>query len=215
VITPPVYVPPVVKPAPVVDTFKGDLPCITDWIPAGEGNFEVGNFPEDPTTVVVHDYGTHGRDTYESSVAHFANGNREKKSSAHVLISWDHITQMVKFFGPDRCRAYGSGPSGNDFIQIEVDPEIFTGSAKGEKVKANVRLFLQQLFDKYGHKMKLIEHNTLMNTLCGDDIDLAWFADIDVTPKASTPAPQPTPAKTSFADIAKTLEQLASQFRNL
>lgn len=208
--TPPVYTPPVVK-----DAFKGDLPCITEWIPAAEGNFEVGNFPEDISTVVVHDYGTHGRDTYETSVAHFQTSRPDAPSSAHVLISWAHITQMVKFFGPDRCRAYGSGPKGNDFLQIEVDPEIFTGSVKGEMVKANVRIFLQQLFDKYGHKMKLIEHNSLMNTLCGDDIDLAWFADIDVTPKASTPAPKSsTPAKSSLEDIAKAVEEVAKLIRN-
>ena len=205
--TAPVYVPPVLL-VPTY-TFEKDLDCITEVIPAGEGNFERGNFPAKPTHAVFHDYGTHGRDTYESAVAHFKRGNRDKPSSAHVIISWDHITQMVSFDD----RAYGAGPAGNNYFQVEIDPEIFTGSEKGKKVLANVILFYTQLCEKYGYKITLIEHNQIMPTLCGDDIDLAWFADIDHT--VAPVSPVTAPASSITAQIADHFEALAKLFRKL
>lgn len=206
---PPVYTPPVVV-IPAY-TFKADLPCVTEVIPAGEGNFERGNFPAEPTGAVVHDYGTHGQDTYESAVAHFKNGPRENPSSAHFVVSWDHITQMVSLMD----RAYGSGPNGNNDIQIEVDPEIFYGTAKGEKVKANLRLLITQIYQKYGRKLRLREHNEIMPTQCGDEIDLAWVADIDYPAKPVTTVPTPVPSTNIKEEIAKHFEALAVLFRKL
>lgn len=207
---PPVYTPPVV--ATPAYTFKADLACVTEVIPAGEGNFEYGNFPgKDSTGAVIHDYGTHGQDTYESAVAHFKQGNRDKPSSAHILVSWDHITQMVSF----KDRAYGSGPDGNGFFQIEVDPEVFYGTEKGEKVKANLRLVIKELYAYCGHKLTLMEHNQIMPTQCGDEIDLAWVADIDYPEKPVPAVPTTVPSTNIKEEIAKHFEALAVLFKKL
>lgn len=207
--TTPVITPPIYKP-PVVDTFKGDLPCITEWIPAGEGNFEEGNFPTKPTHAVIHDFGSHGRDTYITTVNHFKNGNRANPSASHFVVSGKKITQMVKL----KNRAYHGGPSANMHVGIEVDPEIFTGSALGEETKASVILLLKQLNEYYGYKLQYFEHNQFMNTLCGDDIELSWFENLDGP--ITTPTQPVTPAVTaSLEDIAKHVEEFATLIRNL
>jgi hypothetical protein len=204
----PTPVTPVPKP---VDTFKGDLPCVTEWIPAGEGNFQVGNFPAEPTHLVPHDYGTAGLDTYESTVAWFAKGNREKPSSAHFVVSgYDpknlHITQMVKLTD----RAYGAGPNGNNFIQVEFDPRMHTPEDGGRTIALG-RTLIKQLEEKYGYKLILIEHNQIMATSCGDDVNLDDFANLGSV--IGTPAPVTSPSGKDA--ILKALEAVIAAVKKL
>jgi hypothetical protein len=157
--TPPV---PVQQSEPIY-TFEKDLPCVTEVIPTVTGNFEKGRFPEKPAKVVMHDFGTKNVDTVGSVINHFTGKNVEV--SAHFVVSGKRIIQMVSL----KDRAYHAGPNGNDFIGIELDPTQDTDTiTSGKKV-------LKELRDKYGYKFELIEHNQIMPTACGDDINLADY----------------------------------------
>jgi surface antigen len=161
--TPPVVVPPVVTP-PVTGsyTFTKDLACVTEVIPAGEGSFEYGNFPALPEKIVLHDFGTEGRDTVGSTINTFKLKNN---ISAHFVVSGDRIVQMVSL----KDRAYHAGPNGNNFVGIESDP------AQDDKTVASVRLVLQGLAAYYGTVQPIVKHSSIMATKCGDDVDLADY----------------------------------------
>lgn len=214
--------PPVYQP-PVVQAFKGDLKCVTEWIPAGPGNFNNGNFPAKPTSAVIHDFGAHGIDTYESTVNHFKTGPRENPTSAHFVVSRDHITQMVKL----KDRAYGAGPKGNDFVQIETDPMQHSAEDGGRTI-ASVRKLLKELSEFYGYELHLMKHSEIMPTQCGDDVNLSDFANLNETPApVVVPVPEPTPAPVEVpttpvvvsedvrAEIANVLLTLADLIKKL
>lgn len=176
----PVPTPPVVTPpTPPAYTFTKDVECVTEVIPAATTNFQYGNFPDKPAKIVMHDFGTKNVNTLQSVINHFTNVNVEV--SAHFIVSEKRIIQMVSL----KDRAWHAGPNGNDFIGIEIDPTM------SQNTIVSTRVLLQQLEHKYGYRFELIEHNQIMNTLCGDDINLA---DFDI--HGPTPTPTPPSDKT-------------------
>lgn len=170
---PPVVAPPVVIPP---YTFNKDLDCVTEVIPTANGNFQSGNFPDKPEKAVIHDFGTLGKDTYTGTIAWFSNPASE--TSAHFVVSGKKITQMVSL----KDRAYHAGPNGNNFVGIETDP------AQDSDTIQSVRTVLEQLKAKYGYQLALIKHSQIMNTACGDDVDLAKY---DITPVVPPVIPEP------------------------
>jgi hypothetical protein len=140
-----------------------------------------GNFPDKPEKAVIHDFGADGKDTYQSTVNWFKSPNSQV--SAHFVVSGKKITQMVSL----KDRAYHAGPNGNNFIGIETDPK-----QDQDTINSTISV-LKELKDKYGYKLALMEHNQIMQTLCGDDVDLANY-DIGFTP-VEPPVTPPEPEK--------------------
>ena len=174
-------IPPATEPTLPPYQFTKDLDCVTEVIPAHPNNFKYGNFPDKPEKAVIHDFGTDGKDTYQSAVNWFKSPNSEV--SAHFVISGKKITQMVSI----KDRAYHAGPNGNNFIGIETDP------AQDQDTINSTISVLKELKDKYGYQLALMEHNQIMQTLCGDDVDLANY-DIGFEPP-EPPVTPPDPEK--------------------
>lgn len=144
-------------------TFTKDLDCVTEVIPAALGNFEYGNFPTNPTKLVLHDFGTEGLNTYQSVINEFTKKGTEK--SAHFVISKGHTTQMVAL----KDRAYGAGPQGNNYVQVESDPAQDPDTVtRGKKLR-------EELKSRYGYDVEFIKHSSIVSTQCGDDIDLEMY----------------------------------------
>lgn len=173
-ITPPPVTPPPVTVAPY--SFNKDLPCVTEVIPAGAGHFEYNNFPLQPQKVVIHDFGTLGRDTIQSTINTFTSPSYN--TSSHFVISGKRIVQMVTL----KDRAYHAGANGNDFIGVETDP------AQDQDTINSTKQLLRELRDKYGYKLSLIEHNQIMATQCGDNVDLNNY---EIDPPIAPPVPPP------------------------
>jgi len=156
----PVAPPPVVVP-PKPEVFAKELNCVTEVIPANSTNYEVGNFPAKPTGVVLHDFGTDGRDTLQSSLNHF---QKENTTAPHFTVSGKSVIQNVKLSN----RAYHAGPLGNDKIGIEIDPDVDTNI----DTKNSVLDLLKELDAKYGVLTRYL-HSQFMATGCGDDVQKA------------------------------------------
>lgn len=146
-------------------SFTKDLDIVTEVIPAAEGCFEYGNFPVSPDGIVLHDFGTDGRDTYQSTVNWF---QKPGNIAAHFVVSGKRLTQMVAL----RDRAYHAGPKGNIFIGVELDP------IQDPDTVATGQLLVRELRKKYGKELKLYKHPEFMATSCGDDFDLATYESV-------------------------------------
>lgn len=169
--------PPVAKPY----TFTKDLDCVTEVIPLGTDNFEYGNFPAKPEKAVIHDFGTLGTDSVNSVINAF-NHNSGRIAGSHFVVAQKRIVQMCSL----KDRAYHAGPNGNNFVGIETDPAQDTDTIN------SVRTLLTELKKKYGYQLALVEHNSLMNTMCGDDVDLKNY-DLTVAYPPEKPQPPVTP----------------------
>lgn len=177
----PTPVPPPTTPTPEpAYSFTKDLACVTQVVPAGLRSFEYGNFPLNPQKAVIHDFGRDGVDTFESTLNWF---KKPDNVAAQFVVSGKRIVQMVAL----KDRAYHAGPIGNVYVGIETDPK------QDPDTIASTKTLLTQLRDKYGYKLETIEHNSIMNTLCGDDVDLKNY-EIDPLPEPpTTPTPVPPP----------------------
>lgn len=164
--------PPTPEPEPPYAFIK-DLESVTQVTPAANGNFEKGNFPLAPTTVVIHDFGSEGLDTFESTLNEFTKKGTEK--SAHFVVSGKRRAQVVSLSD----RGYHAGPAGNNYIGIETDPK------QDSDTIASTRLLLEELKAKYGYQLLIIKHSSLMATQCGDDVDLQLY---DITPVVPAPS---------------------------
>jgi hypothetical protein len=167
-------------PAPVEPpkyTFTKELECVTDVKPLGTQNFEYGNFPAAPTKGVVHQFGTLGVDTYQSTI-NTVTQNGSRVSGPHFVISGKTITQTASL----KDRAYHAGAAGNSFVGIETDP------AQDADTIESTKKVLRELKARYGYKLELVKHLSLASTACGKDVDLAKY-EIDVP----TPPPVVTP----------------------
>lgn len=192
-VQPPIVLPPY--------TFVKDLACVTEVLPAHTSNFQYGNFPIAPAKIVMHDFGTKGLNTYESVREYFQldhTNDPDHQVSAHFVVSGDDIVQMVSLHD----RAWHSGPKGNDFIGIEIDPVVGSNLKSDQDLKnrtiASVRKLLTQLRDHYTYNPIQVKHSDILATTCGDDIDLSLYkiADIVVTPtEPTTPTVPTTPTK--------------------
>lgn len=164
-----------------------------EYLPAGIGNFQSGNFPDKPTNVVIHQFGTVGIDTLGSTINTFNNPNGERKVSAHFVVSGNRIIQMVSL----KDRAYHAGPVGNDYVGIETDP------AQDAATIESTKKLLAALKAKYGYELTKTLHKNIAgnSTNCGASVTLSKYelpTTITVVPVSST-TPVVTPA-----DIPKT-----------
>jgi hypothetical protein len=113
---------------------------------------------------VIHDFGTKGKDTITSLINWFTKA-RGDGTSAHFAVSGKRIVQLVSL----KDRAYHAGKIGNNYIGIETDP------AQDPETIESAKSLLKELKVKYGYQFPLIEHNQIMSTSCGDDVDLANY----------------------------------------
>lgn len=153
------------KPTPA-KTFAKDLPCVTEVIQAGDGNFEVGNFPAKPKGIVIHQFiaGTQRFDVHIQSVINEFLKTGVLKSS-HLVIEGKKRTQMVKFTN----RAYHGGKAGNDLLGFE------TYGGQDEETLNSVAQAIYETEVLYGYKMELFLHGKLdpkAPTQCGEQVDL-------------------------------------------
>jgi len=171
------------EPTPVEQpySFTKDLDVVTEVIPANNKNFQKGNFPTTPSKVVIHDFGTDGKDTVTSTVNWFQNPASE--TSAHFVVSGKRIIQMVSLSD----RAWHAGSNGNAYIGIETDPKQDPDTIE------SVNKLLNAIEAKYGYRPTPIKHSEIMKTACGDDVDLANYEKKEPLPVETPPAPVPTP----------------------
>lgn len=188
----PIPVPPLVP----AYTFAKDLDCVTEVRPAATTNFEYGNFPDKPEMAVIHDFGTKGKDTITSLINWFTKA-RGDGTSAHFAVSGKRIVQLVSL----KDRAYHAGKIGNNYIGIETDP------AQDPETIESAKSLLKELKVKYGYQFPLIEHNQIMSTSCGDDVDLANYDITLVEPEKPVEPPQNAPeeVKVTLYDVLKVL----------
>lgn len=170
------------KPEPEYVPFKAFSSVVTKVEPAHTNNYEVGRFPAEQTEVVLHDFGTDGKDTFSGTVSWFKNAKAD--ASAHFVVSGDEIVQMVSLSD----RAYHAGPEGNNRVGIELDPAV--GRAKGDPLRdktiASAKRLLKALNDHYKRELRKRKHPEFMQTQCGDDVNLS---DYDLTEKPVDPSP--------------------------
>lgn len=177
-------------------TFAKDLDCVTEVRPVATTNFEYGNFPIKPEMAVIHDFGTRGKDTITSLINWFTKA-RDDGTSSHFAVSGKRIVQLVSL----KDRAYHAGKIGNNYIGIETDP------AQDPETIESAKSLLKELKVKYGYQFPLIEHNQIMSTSCGDDVDLANYDITLVEPEKPVEPPQNTPeeVKVTLYDVLKVL----------
>lgn len=177
---------PTPAPQPVTETYKftPDFDFV-EVMPAGIGNFQSGNFPDKPAMVVVHQFGTLGVDTLNSTLNTFTNSNSGRQVSAHFAVSGKRIIQFVSL----KDRAYHAGKVGNDYVGIETDP------AQDADTIASVKKLLTALKAKYGYELPKTLHKNVPgnSTNCGASITLSNY---DLAPVIVTPVPDPTPVPT-------------------
>lgn len=176
VATTPVPTEPVEKPY----TFEPDFDFV-EVIPAALNHFQYGNFPQNQTDVVIHQFGTVGVDTLNSTINTFTNPTA-RQVSAHFVVSGKRIIQMVSL----KDRAYHAGTVGNNYVGIETDP------AQDADTIASVKKLLAALKAKFGRELTKHLHKDVPGnvTNCGASITLSNY-NLD-TPVIVVPVPAPT-----------------------
>lgn len=176
--------------------FEVDFDFVTGKA-AAMGNFEFGRFPTLPNGIVLHQFGTFGRDTFKGTIAWFQ--NPASYTSAHFVVSGENIVQMVSLVD----RAYHAGPTGNDNIGIEIDPVV--GQPDGTPGKAetiaSVKKLLAAIEGKYGYMPSWHRHSEFMATACGEAIHFEDFKE----------TPPPAPTVTVTVEDAKRWESMSRQ----
>lgn len=195
--------PPAPEPTlPDYEAFEAFSDCVTQVLPAHRENFEIGRFSPDQYEVVLHDFGTDGKDTFTSTTNWFR--NKASGTSAHFVVSGKNIVQMVSL----QNRAWHAGPEGNNRVGIEIDPALgrvgLDDQLRKDTMESVITLLIE--LDKYYQReLGLRKHPEFMATGCGDDVDLQLF----VNRNAVTPDPTPVP------DLEAQLILLLEQNRDL
>jgi hypothetical protein len=186
---PPVVTPPVTT--PTAYSFQKDFDFV-EYIPAAINNLNVGNFPDKPEKVVIHQFGTLGVDTLNSTVNTFTNNGLERVASSHFVVSGKRIIQMVSL----KDRAYHAGSVGNNYVGIETDP------AQDADTIASTKKLLSALKAKYGYELPKTLHKDVPgnSTNCGASIKLSNY-DLDPVIVIPTPDPEPKPVERSEEEI--------------
>lgn len=186
--TPDPTTPVIVTPAKY--TFAPDFDFV-EVIPAAIDKFMFGNFPADQTDVVIHQFGTLGVDTMNSTINTFTNP-AARQASAHFIVSGKRIVQMVSL----KDRAYHAGTVGNNYVGIETDP------AQDADTIESTKKLLAALKKKYGRELKKHLHKNVPGnaTNCGASITLSKYdlpVEVIPTPEPTAPTPvvpvEPTP----------------------
>lgn len=181
---------PTPTPSPQKYTFAPDFDFV-EVIPAGIGNFMFGNFPDKPDKVVIHQFGTLGVDTINSTINTFNNPNGGRIASAHFVVSGKRIVQMVSL----KDRAYHAGTVGNNYVGIETDP------AQDADTIASTKKLLAALKAKYGYELAKTLHKNVPgnSTNCGASITLSNY---DLAPAVIVvPTPNPDPKPIDIPDV--------------
>lgn len=162
-------------------SFEPDLPHITTRVvPSDWSNFENEwsqpdpanrkGFPDQPTSVVRHQWGEPGAYSLQSVLNTFQARHEDSGSrvSPHFTIGINsagvvEIIQNVKL----DTRAYHAGAGGNDYVGVEIDP-LMT-----EEIIKAVRLLEAGLQLKYGYRLHGVYHKDLegASTSCGTYIE--------------------------------------------
>lgn len=140
-------------------------------------------FPAKPQKVVIHQFGTLGVDTVNSTINTFKNGNSEV--SAHFVVSGKRIIQMVSL----KDRAFHAFTVGNDYVGIETDP------VQDADTIASTKKLLKALKAKYGYELTPVLHKDipLCSTNCGAGINLSNYSIVEPSkPETSTPNTKPS-----------------------
>lgn len=191
-----------VEPPVVIPTLVAEFPAVDEVFPAHPDNYQVGNMPEKPTHVAIHEFG--GFNIPQSSVkTYFAQSLADRKkanpnagpTSAEFSVGEDgHCIQHVSIHD----RAFHAGPGGNSFRSVE------THSKQTPAVIAKTRLLIRQQNDALGYELIPILHKDIPgnSTKCGTNINLADYQNIGFTPKTSD--------KPTKEDILKEVDSLRS-----
>lgn len=196
-------------PVPAKYTFEPDFDFV-EVIPAAIGKFAYGDFPQDQTDVVIHQFGAVGVDTINSTINTFTNPSA-RQASAHFVVSGKRIVQMVSL----KDRAYHAKEVGNNWIGIETDPR------QDAETIASVKKLLTALKNKYGRELTKHLHKNVPgnNTNCGDLITLSNYdLPVDVTPVPQPdpqPQPDPTPVPSEEIPVKTEKEILMSFFEKI
>lgn len=169
--------PPVVEDKPYTFAKAFDF---VDVKPAAPGNFAYKDIPPHPEGIVLHDFGTPGKDTYQSVINTFQKKGTEV--SAHFVFSQDKVTQVVAL----EDRAYHA-KTGNSLWGFELDPAYVNDPVQ----IANVRKVIKLLEEREGRKLSLHLHPEFVSTQCGDDIDLSLYRDDEQDEDDTPPVVEP------------------------
>lgn len=199
---------PTPAPVPAKYAFTPDFDFV-EVIPAALPNFMFGNFPTNPEKVVIHQFGTLGVDTLNSTINTFTNPNMERVASSHFVVSGKRIIQMVSL----KDRAYHAGTVGNNYVGIETDP------AQDADTIASTKRLLAALKEKYGYELTKTLHKDVSgnSTNCGASItlskyDLAPVVVIPPTNPVPVPVPTPVPAPVPTPSPVPDEEAIISAF---
>jgi hypothetical protein len=207
-------------PVPTTYSFTPDFDFV-EYIPAAMNNLMLGNVPDPRTDVAIHQFGTLGIDTLNSTINTFTNPNNERVASAHFVVSGKRIIQMVSL----KDRAYHAGKVGNDYVGIETDP------AQDADTIASTKRLLQALKDKYGRELTKHLHKDIPgnSTNCGASITLSKYnlePSVIVVPVPTPPTePTPTdipetpvvviPAPAPVDNSEEIIDEFLAEFRNV
>lgn len=180
--------------------FEKELSCVTSVAQVNVTNYQTDNFPTTPAGVVLHDFGTDGKDTLAGSLAHFKNADT---TAPHFVVSGLQIIQTGKL----SWRMYHAGPKGNDKIGIEIDPDCDTNIATQQSLKT----LLIELDAKYG-KLARYKHPDFMATACGDDVPTEMFSLEAMYPPAT---PQLPTTPTFDKENNELLKQIAAKLEKV
>jgi hypothetical protein len=177
--------------------FEADFPEITSRVVAADrSNFENEysvtdpalrkGFPDDPRAVIPHQWGKPAQFTLQSVLNTFTGRhlNDADKVSPHFTIGINAagVTEIIQNV-PLSMRAYHAGAGGNDFIGIEVDPQMTPD------VVAALKRLLTAIWEKYGHPLEVVYHREVAATTCGQYIEPY---EGQFTPDAPEPEPGPS-----------------------
>lgn len=187
------------QPAPAYD-FELDIPSFVredgvvitvEKSPAFISNLEVGAGNVSPDRSVIHQFGTLGRDTFESTDSQFK--SEVAKVSAYHSVSGRRVRQHVSL----KDRAYHAASVGNNWYGMETDP------AQDPETILTARGLQMAVNRFYNKKLEPILHKNVPKcaTRCGDAIDLAKY---DV--------PFPGPAEPTPESLEQIVQGLIEKF---
>lgn len=127
-----------------------------------------------PKFIVIHQWDDPAKKpTREGVIAHFQDPKVEV--SAHYIVDNSGVYQMV----PENKRAWHAGPSGNDGIGIECDPN---GT---DAMYAHLRLLVANIRVRW-NRLELKKHSDFMSTQCPKYIEVLRIEPVTVPPNSTT-----------------------------
>lgn len=204
------FVVPVEQAKPIEEPYRfaKDVPEVTGLYPAAWANFGRGGMPAftAQTKIVLHQFNaateaenatTNHKTVHINSLRNAFAQKDGRIASAHFGVEGDDIDQYVSL----KDRAYHAGADGNDFWSIE----IYGGM--DDKTRASVVRLIKALNKLAGRELELVDHQSLMKTLCGRHVDLAWFR-AQINPakvEPTTPPASETPGPDHAAETEKSV----------